>query len=102
MGAHRKVVERSPIEQLLDDRVLAVHAVILGADAPLRRLPECSMIPSVGHHFCHWPGTVKYSHTAWRGAAAGPNAGRTSEITGASLDVSIFRRKQKWHHLLTI
>src|SRR5882672_5959618 len=33
-GAHRKVVERAPIEHLFDDGVLSVHAVILGAYSP--------------------------------------------------------------------
>lgn len=36
-GAQREVVERPPIQQLLDDGVLAVHAGVDGADAPARR-----------------------------------------------------------------
>jgi hypothetical protein len=35
----------------------------------LQGTPERSMIASAGHHFCHCPGTVIYSHTACRGAA---------------------------------
>src|ERR1700730_10369721 len=39
-SAHREVVERAPVERLLDNRVLAVHAMILGAysPAPLTRV----------------------------------------------------------------